>query len=140
MSSSIVLRVFRFAGEVSCCEAAQRREELPRFLPLLSGASDDTLKKLKLERDFSKYNYLRPGLRASGQWIDDAANSGLSEMPCRCGLHGGRDAVCLELVAAVLKLGNIEFKPESRCNGTDESRIKDKNGQSSSKPFNFIQY
>lgn len=35
----------------------------------------------------------------------------------------------LELVAAVLKLGNIEFKPESRCNGIDESRIKDKNGQ-----------
>lgn len=35
----------------------------------------------------------------------------------------------LELVAAVLKLGNIEFKPESRCNGTDESRIKDKNGE-----------
>lgn len=34
----------------------------------------------------------------------------------------------LELVAAVLKLGNIEFKPESRCNGTDESRVKDKNG------------
>lgn len=34
----------------------------------------------------------------------------------------------LELVAAVLKLGNIEFKPESRCNGNDESRIKDKNG------------
>lgn len=35
----------------------------------------------------------------------------------------------LELVAAVLKLGNIEFKPESRCNGTDESRVKDKNGE-----------
>lgn len=35
----------------------------------------------------------------------------------------------LELVAAVLKLGNIEFKPESRCNGSDESRIKDKNGR-----------
>lgn len=35
----------------------------------------------------------------------------------------------LELVAAVLKLGNIEFKPESRCNGSDESRIKDKNGE-----------
>lgn len=34
----------------------------------------------------------------------------------------------LELVAAVLKLGNIEFKPESRCNGADESRVKDKNG------------
>lgn len=35
----------------------------------------------------------------------------------------------LELVAAVLKLGNIEFKPESRCNGNDESRVKDKNGR-----------
>lgn len=35
----------------------------------------------------------------------------------------------LELVAAVLKLGNIEFKPESRVNGLDESKIKDKNGK-----------
>lgn len=34
----------------------------------------------------------------------------------------------LELVAAVLKLGNLEFKPESRVNGFDESRVKDKNG------------
>uniref|UniRef100_A0A8C9S3P7 Myosin IB n=1 Tax=Scleropages formosus TaxID=113540 RepID=A0A8C9S3P7_SCLFO len=33
----------------------------------------------------------------------------------------------LELVAAILKLGNIEFKPESRVNGFDESRVKDKN-------------
>lgn len=36
----------------------------------------------------------------------------------------------LEVVAAVLKLGNIEFKPESRVNGLDESKIKDKNGKS----------
>lgn len=35
----------------------------------------------------------------------------------------------LELVAAVLKLGNLEFKPESRVNGFDESRVKDKNGE-----------
>lgn len=34
-----------------------------------------------------------------------------------------------EVVAAVLKLGNIEFKPESRVNGLDESKIKDKNGK-----------
>lgn len=44
----------------------------------------------------------------------------------------------LELVAAVLKLGNIEFKPESRCNGTDESRIKDKNGVFNSLPHEKI--
>lgn len=35
----------------------------------------------------------------------------------------------LEVVAAVLKLGNIEFKPESRVNGLDESKVKDKNGK-----------
>lgn len=40
----------------------------------------------------------------------------------------------LELVAAVLKLGNLEFKPESRVNGFDESRVKDKNGE------HFIQW
>lgn len=34
-----------------------------------------------------------------------------------------------EVVAAVLKLGNIEFKPECRANGLDESKIKDKNGK-----------
>jgi myosin-1 len=36
----------------------------------------------------------------------------------------------LEVVSTVLKLGNIEFKPESRVNGLDESKIKDKNGKS----------
>lgn len=42
----------------------------------------------------------------------------------------------LEVVAAVLKLGNIEFKPESRVNGLDESKIKDKNGKSAeSQPY-----
>lgn len=42
----------------------------------------------------------------------------------------------LELVAAILKLGNIEFKPESRVNGFDESRVKDKNGEAMSAPVN----
>lgn len=41
----------------------------------------------------------------------------------------------LEVVAAVLKLGNIEFKPESRVNGLDESKIKDKNGKSAQSQF-----
>lgn len=43
----------------------------------------------------------------------------------------------LEVVAAVLKLGNIEFKPESRVNGLDESKIKDKNGQSVGEPLDL---
>ncbi|XP_077583697.1 unconventional myosin-Ib isoform X2 [Stigmatopora nigra] len=97
------------------------------FYQLLSGASDDTLKKLKLDRDFSKYNYLS---------LDSAVVTGLDDATSFRTVKNAMQIVgfmedevlsVLELVAAVLKLGNIEFKPESRLNGTDESRVKDKN-------------
>ncbi|XP_057707925.1 unconventional myosin-Ib isoform X4 [Corythoichthys intestinalis] len=97
------------------------------FYQLLSGASDDTLKKLKLDRDFSKYNYLS---------LDSAVVNGLDDATSFRTVKNAMQIVgfmedevqsVLELVAAVLKLGNIEFKPESRLNGTDESRVKDKN-------------
>uniref|UniRef100_A0A8D0CSY9 Myosin IB n=1 Tax=Sander lucioperca TaxID=283035 RepID=A0A8D0CSY9_SANLU len=95
------------------------------FYQLLSGASDDTLKKLKLDRDFSKYNYLSLD-SAVVNGLDDAANFRTVRI---VGFMEDEVQSVLELVAAVLKLGDIEFKPESRCNGTDESRIKDKNGE-----------
>ncbi|XP_032422841.1 unconventional myosin-Ib isoform X5 [Xiphophorus hellerii] len=97
------------------------------FYQLLSGASDDTLKKLKLERDFSKYNYLSLD-SATVSGLDDAANFRTVRNAMQIvGFMEDEMQSVLELVAAVLKLGNIEFKPESRCNGMDESRIKDKN-------------
>ncbi|KAM6934829.1 unconventional myosin-Ib isoform 2-T2 [Xenentodon cancila] len=97
------------------------------FYQLLSGASDDTLKKLKLDRDFSKYNYLSlDSAVVSG--LDDAANFRTVRNAMQIvGFMTDEVQSVLELVAAVLKLGNIEFKPESRCNGIDESRIRDKN-------------
>ncbi|XP_067371190.1 unconventional myosin-Ib isoform X7 [Channa argus] len=97
------------------------------FYQLLSGASDDTLEKLKLHRDFSKYNYLSlDSAVVSG--LDDAANFRTVRNAMEIvGFMEDELQSVLELVAAVLKLGNIEFKPELRCNGTDESRIKDKN-------------
>uniref|UniRef100_A0A665V744 Unconventional myosin-Ib n=1 Tax=Echeneis naucrates TaxID=173247 RepID=A0A665V744_ECHNA len=99
------------------------------FYQLLSGASDDTLKKLKLHRDFSKYNYLSLD-SAIVNGLDDAANFRTVRNAMQIvGFMEDEVQSVLELVAAVLKLGNIEFKPESRCNGTDESRIKDKNGE-----------
>uniref|UniRef100_A0A8C3A6F2 Myosin IB n=1 Tax=Cyclopterus lumpus TaxID=8103 RepID=A0A8C3A6F2_CYCLU len=99
------------------------------FYQLLSGASDDTLKKLKLDRDFSKYNYLSLD-SAAVNGLDDAANFRTVKNAMQIvGFMEDEVQSVLELVAAVLKLGNIEFKPESRCNGTDESRIKDKNGE-----------
>uniref|UniRef100_A0A3B3ZXA9 Unconventional myosin-Ib n=1 Tax=Periophthalmus magnuspinnatus TaxID=409849 RepID=A0A3B3ZXA9_9GOBI len=97
------------------------------FYQLLSGASDDNLKKLKLERDFNKYNYLSLD-SAVVNGLDDAANFRTVRNAMQIvGFMEDEMQSVLELVAAVLKLGNIEFKPESRCNGTDESRIKDKN-------------
>uniref|UniRef100_A0A8C6PWI7 Unconventional myosin-Ib n=1 Tax=Nothobranchius furzeri TaxID=105023 RepID=A0A8C6PWI7_NOTFU len=95
------------------------------FYQLLSGSSDDTLKKLKLDRDVGKYNYLSlDSAVVSG--LDDAANFRTVRI---VGFMEDEMQSVLELVAAVLKLGNIEFKPESRCNGIDESRVKDKNGR-----------
>lgn len=97
------------------------------FYQLLSGASDDTLRKLKLDRDFSKYNYLSLD-SAAVNGLDDAANFRTVRNAMQIvGFMEDEVQSVLELVAAVLKLGNIEFKPESRCNGIDESRVKDKN-------------
>uniref|UniRef100_A0A1A7WGA3 Unconventional myosin-Ib n=1 Tax=Iconisemion striatum TaxID=60296 RepID=A0A1A7WGA3_9TELE len=97
------------------------------FYQLLSGSSDDTLKKLKLDRDVGKYNYLSlDSAVVSG--LDDAANFRTVRNAMQIvGFMEDEMQSVLELVAAVLKLGNIEFKPESRCNGVDESRVKDKN-------------
>ncbi|XP_066542198.1 unconventional myosin-Ib isoform X4 [Hoplias malabaricus] len=97
------------------------------FYQLLSGASEDTLKKLKLDRDFSKYNYLSLD-SATVNGLDDAANFRTVRNAMQIvGFMEDEVQSVLELVAAVLKLGNIEFKPESRVNGFDESRVKDKN-------------
>ncbi|KAF4014255.1 hypothetical protein G4228_005377 [Cervus hanglu yarkandensis] len=97
------------------------------FYQLLSGASEELLNKLKLERDFSRYNYL--GLdSAKVNGVDDAANFRTVRNAMQIvGFMDHEAESVLEVVAAVLKLGNIEFKPESRVNGLDESKIKDKN-------------
>ncbi|XP_003199241.2 unconventional myosin-Ib isoform X1 [Danio rerio] len=97
------------------------------FYQLLSGASDDMLKKLKLDRDFSKYNYLSLD-SATVNGLDDAASFRTVRNAMQIvGFMEDEVQSILELIAAVLKLGNIEFKPESRVNGFDESRVKDKN-------------
>uniref|UniRef100_A0A8C7X488 Myosin IB n=1 Tax=Oryzias sinensis TaxID=183150 RepID=A0A8C7X488_9TELE len=82
------------------------------FYQLLSGASDETLKKLKLDRDVSKYNYLCLD-SASVSGVDDAANFRTVRNAMQIvGFMEDEVQSVLQLVAAVLKLGNIEFKPE----------------------------
>ncbi|KAJ7398543.1 Unconventional myosin-Ia [Pitangus sulphuratus] len=97
------------------------------FYQILSGASEEFLCKLKLERDFSRYNYL--GLdSAKVNGVDDASNFRTVRNAMQIvGFMDHETQSVFEVVAAVLKLGNIEFKPESRANGLDESKIKDKN-------------
>ncbi|XP_072598312.1 unconventional myosin-Ib isoform X6 [Vulpes vulpes] len=97
------------------------------FYQLLSGASEELLNKLTLERDFSRYNYLSlDSAKVNG--VDDAANFRTVRNAMQIvGFMDDEAESVLEVVAAVLKLGNIEFKPESRVNGLDESKIKDKN-------------
>ncbi|XP_053129738.1 unconventional myosin-Ib isoform X3 [Hemicordylus capensis] len=97
------------------------------FYQILSGASEDLLKKFKLERDFSQYNYLSlDSAKVNG--VDDAANFRTVRNAMQIvGFMDHETQSVFEVVAAVLKLGNIEFKPESRVNGLDESKIKDKN-------------
>ncbi|KAJ6665212.1 hypothetical protein lerEdw1_004261, partial [Lerista edwardsae] len=108
------------------------------FYQLLSEASEDLLNKLKLERDFSRYNYLSlDSAKVNG--VDDAANFRTVRPHLASLVVEDKNAMQIvgfmehetqsvfEVVAAVLKLGNIEFKPESRVNGLDESKIKDKN-------------
>uniref|UniRef100_A0A8C5X8L9 Myosin IB n=1 Tax=Malurus cyaneus samueli TaxID=2593467 RepID=A0A8C5X8L9_9PASS len=97
------------------------------FYQILSGASEEFLCKLKLERDFSRYNYL--GLdSAKVDGVDDASNFRTVRNAMQIvGFMDHETQSVFEVVAAVLKLGNIEFKPESRANGLDESKIKDKN-------------
>uniref|UniRef100_A0A8D0F4Q9 Myosin IB n=1 Tax=Strix occidentalis caurina TaxID=311401 RepID=A0A8D0F4Q9_STROC len=90
------------------------------FYQILSGASEDFLCKLKLERDFSRYNYL--GLdSAKVNGVDDAANFRTVRNAMQIvGFMDHETQSVFEVVAAVLKLGNIEFKPESRVNELKE--------------------
>ncbi|XP_063174124.1 unconventional myosin-Ib isoform X3 [Candoia aspera] len=97
------------------------------FYQILSGGSEDLLKKLKLERDFNRYNYLSLG-SAKVNGVDDAVNFRTVKNAMQIvGFMDHETQSVFQIVAAVLKLGNIEFKPESRMNGLDESKIKDKN-------------
>ncbi|XP_078260250.1 unconventional myosin-Ib isoform X1 [Rhinoraja longicauda] len=97
------------------------------FYQLLSGGSEDLLKQLKLERDVNSYNYLGPE-SAEVNGLDDAVNFRTVKNAMQIvGFLDDEAESVLAVVAAVLKLGNIEFKPESRVNGLDESRIQDKN-------------
>ncbi|MBV97441.1 Unconventional myosin-Ia, partial [Eschrichtius robustus] len=83
---------------------------------------------LKLERDTNGYAYLNPGAsRVDG--MDDTANfKALQSAMTVIGFSKEEIRQVLEVVALVLKLGNVELADEFQANGVPASGIRDGKG------------
>ncbi|XP_007421383.1 unconventional myosin-Ia-like isoform X2 [Python bivittatus] len=94
------------------------------FYQLLSGGSDQLLKQLKLERNFSLYNYLSKEA-ASLQGIDDAANFKAVQDAMRAiGFTPSEMTEVLEVTAVILKLGNVQFGEQFQAGGAQSCVIQ----------------
>ncbi|XP_048343475.1 unconventional myosin-Ia-like [Sphaerodactylus townsendi] len=94
------------------------------FYQLLSGGSDQLLKQLKLERDCSLYGYLNreaPSL----QGIDDAANFSVVQDAMKAiGFSSAEVTAVLEVIAVVLKLGNVQLSEQFQASGAESCGIQ----------------
>ncbi|XP_063149940.1 unconventional myosin-Ia-like isoform X2 [Candoia aspera] len=94
------------------------------FYQLLSGGSDQLLKQLKLERNFSLYNYLNKE-GASLQGTDFAANFKAVQDAMRAiGFTSSQMSEVLEVTAVVLKLGNVQFGEQFQAGGAQSCVIQ----------------
>ncbi|EHB07973.1 Myosin-Ib [Heterocephalus glaber] len=85
------------------------------FYQLLSSASEELLHKLTLEQDFSRYTYLSLN-SAKVNAVNDMDNFRTVRNTVQVlGFMDHKAESVLVVVAAVLKLGNIKFKPKSEA-------------------------
>ncbi|XP_053153557.1 unconventional myosin-Ia-like [Hemicordylus capensis] len=95
------------------------------FYQLLSGGSDQLLKQLKLERDYSVYGYLNKET-SSLQGVDDSANfRNLQDAMQAIGFSSSEVTAVLEVTAVVLKLGNVQLGKNFQASGAESCEIQD---------------
>uniref|UniRef100_A0A5F8GV20 Unconventional myosin-Ia n=1 Tax=Monodelphis domestica TaxID=13616 RepID=A0A5F8GV20_MONDO len=101
------------------------------FYQLLEGADAQLLKALRLEKNVSCYSYLNfEASRVGG--MDDAANFRAVQNAMNIiGFSTEEIQKILEVIAIVLKLGNVELGDEFQANGVSGSSIRNENGNDS---------
>uniref|UniRef100_A0A8D0B387 Unconventional myosin-Ia n=1 Tax=Salvator merianae TaxID=96440 RepID=A0A8D0B387_SALMN len=96
------------------------------FYQLLFGASDQLLRQLKLNRDCSFYGYLNNKKSPTVQGVDDASNfRAVQDAMHTIGFSPSEVTAVLEVVAVVLKLGNVQLGEQFQASGTEACGIQD---------------
>lgn len=89
------------------------------FYQLLSGAEISLLKSLKLQRNTENYSLLRNRCTQADS-MDDKQNFTFTKKSLEAvGLSSDEVHCILQIVASVLKLGNVEFLPHANMDGTE---------------------
>lgn len=90
------------------------------FYQLLAGADDSMLDALKLTRNPADYGFINKSGCTQVDTLDDAGNFTMVTTGMEViGFQPGEITQVLQLVAMVLKLGNVRFSPRSNKDGTD---------------------
>ncbi|KAE8626610.1 hypothetical protein XENTR_v10006681 [Xenopus tropicalis] len=98
------------------------------FYQLLAGGGTELLGKLKLVPDCSKYNYLNNDPSSLNGMGDNENFQIVKNAMEIIGLSDAEVTSILEIVAVILKLGNVEIKGQFQANGMAACYITDTKG------------
>ncbi|XP_071788878.1 LOW QUALITY PROTEIN: unconventional myosin-Ia-like [Asterias amurensis] len=94
------------------------------FYQLLEGAPQVLLDELELERDLSHYHFLGRNNSGKSSNINDKENFSVTQKAMQIiGFTDEEILAIYQLLASVLKLGNMEFKAYITMNGTEGVKI-----------------
>ncbi|XP_030052520.1 unconventional myosin-Ia isoform X2 [Microcaecilia unicolor] len=93
------------------------------FYQLLAGGSTELLKSLKLVQDCSKYDYLNKDPRSLEGMEDADKFQTVKNAMEIIGFSEAEVTSVLQIVAVVLKLGNIQLNNQFQANGTDSCYV-----------------